>query len=405
MKDLFKVISLETAQHLVESLFKPKFAEVPLLDALGKILAEDLIAPEDLPHFRRSTVDGYAIYAEDTFGCSESLPAMLRLTGEVRMGEHTAQKLKKGETAYVATGAMLPDGADAVIMLEYCEQIGEEILCYRPVAPGENLLVVGEDAKEGSYILNKGCEIRAQEIAYLAALGFQKINVFLPPVMGIISTGDELVEIHKKPLPGQIRDANSYLLAAKAKQIGAAVRIYPLVEDNFETLLNTVKKATEETDIVLLSGGSSVGAKDETARVLSSLGQPGILAHGLAIKPGKPTLIAALGDIPLFGLPGHPVSAGVVFDILIRPALTKILRLRDRAAIQWAVISRNLASFSGRTDIIRVKLKKENETYIAEPVLGKSGLLSTLVQADGYILIPDYKEGLHANEMVEVILY
>ncbi len=380
----------------------------PLLECLGRRLARPIQSQENVPGFARSTVDGFAVRAKDTFGATEASPAYLRIVGEVRMGVAPDCKVGPGEAVRVATGAMLPEGADAVVMIEHTEPLGkEEIEVIRPVGPGENVIFPDEDISSGEEIFPANHLLRPQDLGFLAALGELELEVWAALSVGIISTGDEVVPPGEKPRPGQIRDVNSYALAAKVVECGGRPVLYGLVKDDPEMLCQVLKQALEETDVVVVSGGSSVGTRDLTTEVLSGLGKPGLLFHGLAVRPGKPTLGAVVGKTPVFGLPGHPAAALISFDLLVAPLLKfgSYRRIKPAALPVPALLSRSLASAPGREDFIRVKLRSEKGKLWADPLLGKSGLLSPMVRGDGIFRIPLEKEGVAAGSEVEVYLF
>lgn len=406
MEDFFNVKTVE-ATHAYRDRFAVKSAEICRLDQCrGRILAEDIRAEENLPDFARATMDGYAIRAAASFGASEGSPAYLTIKGHIGMGEQPDFSLNPGEVARIATGGMLPRGADAVVMIEQTESLDETAIeLYKSVAPGQHVIGVGEDAEKGEVILAAGTRIRPQEIGLLAAFGQTRVPVYQQPTVAIISTGDELVPLEQRPAIGQIRDINSYSLAGLVAQTGAIPQTYGIVRDDFNALLETCQTALESADMVLISGGSSVGARDYTIQVIAQLPRAEILAHGIAISPGKPTILGRVGEKAFWGLPGHVASAMVVFEIVVRPFLEHISGQpqRERVTVP-ARLARNLASAQGRTDFVRVRLRKENGQYWAEPVLGKSGLITTMVKADGLVAIDLNTEGLDAETPVEVIL-
>lgn len=411
MSELFQVITLEQAYRLMaQHLPQPQLTveQVPLTAALGRRLANDVIAEDDLPGFSRSTVDGFAVRAGDTFGASEGLPAYLDLAGEVLMGQAADRPVQPGQAIKISTGGMLPPGADAVVMVEYTEPLDHRTIgVTRSVAPGENVIRRGEDVQAGELIFTRGHRLKAQDLGLLAALGRSTVEVLAPVPVGIISTGDEVVTPETQPGPGQVRDMNSYTLFGLVQMAGGRPKLYGIVPDDFTQLREKLAQALEENQIVLLSGGSSVGTRDVTVQVINALGSPGVLYHGLAIRPGKPTIGAVLNQKPVFGLPGHPVSAMVVFDLVVRPLIDGRMinpALQEGIPVP-ARITRSLASAAGREDFIRVQLRRELREYLAEPILGKSGLLTTMVRADGLVKIPLDKQGLVAGELVEVWLF
>ena len=394
----------------------PRFApvgveEVDLPAALDRVLAAALPAPENVPAFPRSSMDGYAVRAADTFGASVAAPQYLEIKGEVPMGAAPARPVGIGETLRVPTGAMLPPGADAVVMLEYTAEHPDGTLeVRRPVAPGENLLQPGEDVRLGEVLFLGGSRLRPQDLGLLAALGVTRLPVFRRPRVAVLSSGDEIVPITEKPAPGQVRDSNAHLAAAQVAEWGGIPTIAGIVPDDFEALKGALAAALKDADLILISGGSSVGARDLTLEAIKALPGAAVLAHGVAIRPGKPTILAAVGSppLPLLGLPGHPASAAVVMEVLGKPLLARLAGLTSLPP--WgeevtAHLSRNLAGASGREDYVRVRLRPEGETLWADPVLGPSGLLSPLVKSDGLVMIPLGVEGLLRGEAVAVRLF
>lgn len=350
-------------------------------------------------------MDGFAVCASSTFGASESAPALLSVIGAVTMGERPELHVKPGQAARILTGGMLPDGADAVVMVEHTETIDDTTIeVTRPVAPQQNVIEPTDDARQGDTLLERGTRLRPQELGLLAALGHPEVDVFLRPVVAIISTGDEVVDIQDSPGPGQIRDVNTTTLCAMVELAGGTARALGIVRDDFDTLLSTCRAALSEVDVVLLSGGSSVGARDLTLAVLEALPKSRIVFHGVAIKPGKPTILADVGGKAFWGLPGHVASAMVVFRMLVRSQLHHIAGCKPTAELRLpARLSRNVASVHGRRDYVRVRLEDRDGQLWALPVLGKSGLLRTMVEADGLVEIDRDTEGLEQGAQVLVI--
>ena len=410
MRSFFKV---KTAEDIFESLrdIKSLKAEsVTITVALSRILARDVISSEDLPGFQRSTMDGYALAAKDSFGASENLPTALNIVGEVRMGEIPRFGLHRGECARISTGGMLPKGADAVVMVEYSQMVEDGIVeISRPVSPLENVILPDDDVKRRQVVLHKGTLLRPQDLGILAGLGISVVDVFSKPRAAIISTGEEIVDISQKPRVGQMRDINSYTLGGLCIKSGVEPLYLGIVRDRFEDLKLFIEKGISQADVVLLSGGSSVGVKDFTLDAFLSLDGVKILAHGVSISPGKPTIIARKGNKTLWGLPGHPVSAMVIFDVFLRYLFGRLSGLSNLTeynghAIE-AELDRNIESATGREDYIRVKLTHMEGKWLATPILGKSGLISTMVEADGIIKIGMNNEGLYKGEMVKVRLF
>jgi len=411
--ELFKAITVEEARSTLARYLPAKKpgTKVSLLDSLGRVLAVEVRADGDVPGFDRSTVDGYAVRAKDTYGASESLPAYADIGGEVLMGRAPRGRVGAGQAWRIATGGMLPPGADAVVMVEYTEELDKEsILITRPVAPGENVIRRGEDIAAGEIALPAGHLIRPQDLGMLSSIGVTQVDVIRPYRVGIVSTGDELVAPSEFPAPGQVRDINSYTLSGAVCACGGEPRFYGIVRDNFKELKSVLERVISENDMVLLSGGSSVGTRDVALEVIDSMGKPGVLFHGISIKPGKPTIGAIVEDRSVFGLPGHPASALVVFDLLVAPLIRSggyhvcEIDAFTEYPLQ-AEIVRNLRSAAGREDFIRVRLFLRDGRLFADPILGKSGLISTMVKADGLAYIPAGKEGVEAGEIVRVKPY
>jgi molybdopterin molybdotransferase len=410
--EFFRLQTREEVLALYDRFSPVGTEEVELSAAVGRVLAADLPAPEDVPSFRRASMDGYAVRAQDTFGASVGAPQYLDLKGEVPMGLAPTLGVGPGETLRVPTGAMLPDGADAVVMLEYTAEHPDGTLeVRRAVAPGENVLAPGEDVARGEVLFPGGRRLRPQEIGLLAALGVSRVKAYQKPRVAVLSSGDEIVPLDEKPRPGQVRDSNAYLAAAQAAEWGGLPLLHGIIPDDFTALRKTLAAAQDAADLILVSGGSSVGARDLTLTAIQDLPGAEVLVHGVAIRPGKPTILAALGPAPpkpLLGLPGHPASAAVVMEVLGRPLLSRLAGVTDPSP--WgrtvtALLSRNLAGATGREDYVRVRLRREGDTLWADPVLGPSGLLSPLVKSDGLVMIPLGVEGRFKGEGVRVRLF
>ncbi|OQW99258.1 MAG: molybdopterin molybdenumtransferase MoeA [Desulfobacteraceae bacterium A6] len=406
MKDFFKVKDLEKVLEYA-SLFPVVETELVLLEKTpGRILAEEIVADIDLPGFSRSTMDGYAVRASSTFGASEENPAYLNVVGSIAMGESPSFSVEQGETARISTGGMLPKGADSVVMIEHTEILDENTIeAYKSTAPGQNVIEKGEDFAEGNIILRAGQKIRPQETGLLAAFGKEKVKVFKKPVIGIISTGDEVVPVSETPRPGQIRDINTYSLSGQVIEAGGIPLTFGIVQDDYKNLLACCMEALSESDMVLISGGSSVGTRDYTIEILSDLPDSEIIVHGISISPGKPTILSRSGKKPLWGLPGHVVSAMIVFAAVVKPFIEKISGFSSEQKNRFTLsarLSRNVSSAQGRTDYIRVRLTEKEGVLWAEPILGKSGLINTMIKADGLIEIGKNVEGLEKGAEVRV---
>ena len=403
---MLQVKTPEEVLRLIHDKFRPvsELAEsVPLTAAAGRTLSEDIIAEEYVPDFNRSTVDGYAVRAADTFGCSDAIPAILSLQGEIRMGEDAGFALLRENCAYVPTGGALPEGADCAVMLEYTEDYGDGTIgILKPGAPGMNVIFRGDDVYPGKIVLQAGRVLSAQDIGALAAIGRTVVPVQRKLKIGVISTGDELVPPGQKPLPGQVRDVNTALLSALLTEQGAEVHSYGIIVDDEDLLRETVTRAVQECDAVLLSGGSSVGVKDASCRIIESLGE--LLLHGIALKPGKPTIMGRAGNKPLVGLPGHPVAAFVVARLFMVPLLD---RLAGRERPLWSVtaeLSESVGANHGRAQVNPCRLLRQDGRVLALPIRSKSGLITQLAGADGFFCIERDCEGLPKSAPVQVYL-
>jgi molybdopterin molybdotransferase len=373
-------------------------------EGLGRVLAEDIYASCDIPSFRRSTVDGYAVRAADTAGAGEAVPAFLKQTGSVSMGKQADFSINGGECAYVPTGGMLPAGADAVVMAEYAEAAGEDIAVYEASAPGMGMVEIGEDLHNGELLLCRGALIRPQEAGALAAAGLCKFQAFIPLSLSIISTGEELVPPDHFPRVGEVRDINTTALKTLAIKYGYDVLSACVLPDDEARLEAAIKEAVS-SDVVIISGGSSQGNKDITADVVNKVARPGVFTHGLAVKPGKPTILGwdEESKTLLAGLPGHPVSAMMIFEIIFGSLIDTLFNKTPPFPIP-ARVTCNVPGSPGKTLLQPVILHADEGGYIAAPVFGKAGMITTLTRADGYIIIDLNKEGLRKNEQVMVHL-
>jgi molybdopterin molybdotransferase len=378
---------------------------VSLDDALGRVPAESLSATHALPGFARATVDGFAVRAADTYGASEGLPGYLDLTGEVPMGRAPETEVRPGAAVAIATGAPLPPGADAVLKVEHTQAATPELLeVLRPVTPGEGMVRADEDVAPGAELVRTGRPLRAQDVGMLAAAGIVEVPVRARPRVTIVSTGDELVPAAARALPvGQVRDSSAPALAALVREAGGEPTLAGIVPDDRDALVTRLREGLRGCDVLVVSAGSSVGARDETAAAIASLGEPGIWCHGLALRPGKPTLLADCDGVPVIGLPGNPRSALVVFRLVGIPIVRTVGGCTDPPPepSTRARLARDLPSAAGRLDIVQVRLAGED----AEPLFGSSSLLSILTAADGYVVVPEAATGLAAGTEVEVMLY
>ena len=376
---------------------------VALNAAVGRILAEDIAATEYVPDFDRSTVDGFAVRAKDTFGCSDAIPAILPMQAEVFMGQGADFDLNPEECVAVPTGGAVPRGADSVVMVEYTEDYGDGTIgISKSAAPGQNMIFRGDDVFPGKVVLEQGRVLSSQDIGALAAIGRVQVPVAKNLKIGVISTGDELVPPEQTPGPGQVRDVNSPMLEAMLTAFGAEVINYGIVIDDEALLSEKVHKAVAECDAVLLSGGSSVGVKDAACRIIESMGE--LLMHGIAIKPGKPTILGKAGSKPLVGLPGHPVAAYFITKIFILPLLCRLTGRKQESYTTTARVTESISANHGRAQVHCCRLESRDGELWASPIRGKSGLITTLAGADGYFIIDRDCEGLPQGAQVQVFV-
>lgn len=400
--------ALETLMHHIPPIDHERGEQILTENALGRIVAQPIITKEPLPSFPRTTVDGYAVRAADTFGASESLPVYLEVLGEILMGKSSEMVLGQGQCALIHTGGMLPEGSDAVVMIENTQWVGtSEVEILRSVAIGENVLTPGEDVSVGQVVIEPGVKLRPSEIGGLMALGQTMIKVFPKPKVGIISSGDELTPPDLEILPGKVRDINSYSLSALVEETGGIPYRYSIVPDQFNLLQSSTEKALIENDLLIVTAGSSASTRDLTSSVISQLGRPGVLVHGVNVRPGKPTILAVCNGKPVIGLPGNPVSALVIASLFVKPVIEKLMGHENPPFVSTikASLAINLSSQSGREDWIAVKLVQKDGGYQAIPLYGKSNLIFTLVRADGLIRIHPDANGIGSGEFVDVYLF
>jgi molybdopterin molybdotransferase len=402
MSRFLQVVAVADAvRSAVQTAPAPVPETVPVEQSAGRVLVAPVTADTDIPGFDRSVVDGYAVRSADTIGAGDAVPALLQSAGRVAMGTGDRKLLlRAGGCAYIPTGGILPEGADAVVMVEYAEEAGDTVLIKKPVSHGENVLLRDEDYKKGEIVIRPGRRLNPQDAGVLAACGCAAVPVAKKPVVGIISTGNELVPVTGVPAPGQVRDANASMLAAWLSEYGCIPRLYGIVKDERVAFEGVINRALPACDVVLLSGGSSKDDRDMTAGVIAGMGE--VLIHGIAIAPGKPTIIGRIAGKPVFGLPGHPASAFVVLIAIVRPLLDAMLGLeKPLVRTVRASLAENIPSQRGREEYVRVRV----ENGRAVPVFGKSGLLNTLVKSDGLVCIPARYEGLEKGSEVDVILW
>ena len=403
LKGFQKLATIEEAKTLFLNSLKighTKTVAVPVQDALNRVLAEDLIAEEDLPRFDRSAVDGYAVKAEDTFGASQFKPKTLRLT--------SASEVKRGEAKQVWTGTPIPKGADAVLMLENVKLVGEgEIEVWTSVTPGENISRRGEDVAKDTIAIKAGTRLKPHHLGLIAALGKSKINVFEKPKVAILATGNELVEVGEKLREDQIYEVNRLMLSSLCREIGAEPVDLGIAKDNVEEISEKLKHGLEKADIILTTGGTSVGASDLVPTAINGIGEPGVLVHGVAMRPAMPTALAILGGKPIIVLSGNPVAAFFGFEVFARPLILKMLGIENELRpVVAAKLTRRTSTALGRKTFVRVHVFQKNGEFYAEPISARgSGIISTLTRANGYVIVPENREGLEEGETVQVHLF
>lgn len=396
---LYNVHTLKETEKIIQDNFQNfKTMEIAIDDARGMILAEDILSTVNVPDFRRSTVDGYAVIASDTNGATDTMPLLLELIGESQMGLAAKGDIKPGQTMYVPTGGMVPKAATAMVMIEYTEQFSEEVIAVmQQVQPGQSIVGIGDDVTDGAIVLKRGTRLSARHLGALAAIGCLTVTVYKQLKISVISTGDELVTTHQTLQAGQIYDINTHTLKQHAMTLGMEVIATYVLKDDKGLIEKTMRDCIQDSDLVLISGGSSVGYKDYTADLIEDLGQ--LLVHGLAIKPGKPSIVGRVDEKMVLGLPGHPVSALIVFDQLIRMYLSTMGDFKPVTVN--CLLQRNLHAAPGKTTFVMVAVDQKQ----ARPILGKSGLITTMSSADGYIKMTEDCEGLAQGSMVQVHLF
>lgn len=407
----FKVLPPEEARRLLLAVTPVGVETIHSVRARGRVLAEDLHSAVDLPHFHRAAMDGYAVKAKETFGASQSLPAYLKLAGVVEMGKEAAEPLAGGTTMRISTGGMMPPEADAVVMVEYTDETdGGLVEIHRAVSPWQNVIQIGDDIKKGELVFARGRRLRAHDLGALTGVGISSIPVYKQPRVALISTGDEIVDADTEPRPGQVRNINQHSLAGLIEECGGELKDWGVIRDDRAALQQAIGAALEWGDLVLLSGGSSMGAKDIALETILSFPDSEFIFHGISIAPGKPTIFARACGKPILGLPGYPVSALVIFDLFAAPLIRRLggesvdLLQRFSRAVR-AKLKTNVASQVGREDYVRVTLERQSENLLATPLPSKSGAIFTLVKADGMVRIDMNQDGLEQGEEVEVILF
>jgi molybdopterin molybdotransferase len=407
----FKVLAPEEALRLLLQVSPVGTERILTVRARGRVLAEDLYSAVDLPHFHRAAMDGYAVKAKDTFGASQSLPAYLKFAGIIEMGKEATRPLATGEAMRISTGGMIPPQSDGVVMVEYADEIeGGLVEIHRGVSPWQNVIQIGDDIKKGELVFRGGRRLKAHDLGALTGVGISSVPVYQRPRIALISTGDEIVDAETEPLPGQVRNINQHSLAGLIEECGGELKDWGVIRDNKDQLTEALERALSWADVVLLSGGSSVGAKDISLDAILSFPGSEIVFHGISVAPGKPTIFARACGKPIMGLPGYPVSALVIFDLFARPLIRRlggeeISDLSRFSKTARATLTTNIASQIGREDYVRVTLTREGQRLVATPLPNKSGAIFTLVKADGMVRIDLNQDGIEQGEEVEVILF
>ena len=407
----FKVVTPQEALRALLQVSSVGTERIPTVRARARVLAEDLYSSVDLPHFHRAAMDGYAVKAKDTFGASQSLPAYLKLAGVVEMGKEATQLLGAGEAIRISTGGMMPPESDAVVMVEYTDETDAGLVeIHRSVSPWQNVIQIGDDIKKSELVFQRGRRLRAHDLGALTGVGISSVLVYMRPRIALISTGDEIVDADTDPMPGQVRNINQHSLAGLIEGCGGELRDWGVIRDDKHQLIQAIGEALQWSDLVLLSGGSSMGAKDIALEAILSFPDSEFIFHGISVSPGKPTIFAKACGKPIMGLPGYPVSALVIFDLFAAPVLRKIggeevTGINQFAKTLRATLRTNIASQVGREDYVRVTLERDSERWLATPLPSKSGAIFTLVKADGMVRIDLNQDGLEQGEEVEVILF
>ena len=410
-KAFFRVVTPQEAREILLKLPPVETEKIETVRARGRVLSEELYSQVDLPHFNRAAMDGYAVLARDTFGASASQPGYLKLVGTIEMGKEAARPLKKGEATRISTGGMIPPGSDGVVMVEYCEEVGAgTVEIHRGISPWQNVIQVGDDIQKGAPVFPRGRRLRAHDLGALTGIGLSTLPVYKKPRVALISTGDEIVEAEREPLPGQVRNINQHSLAGLIDECGGDLKDFGVIRDDRAALSGALDQALRWADLVLLSGGSSMGAKDIALDVILSFPEAEMIFHGISVSPGKPTIYARAGGKPVLGLPGYPVSALVIFELFAAPLIRTLGGEDAAAACEFkkttrAILKTNVASQTGREDYVRVCLERVDGKLYAQPLPSKSGAIFTLVKADGMIRIDLNQEGIEQGEEVEVILF
>lgn len=405
---LFDVVSTKDALNIMKENFQVNLQEeeVSLVDSINRYTSMDINSKINVPHFRKSLVDGYAVLAKDVFLASESNPVPLTIIGESYMGEICDKVLNTEEVVYVPTGGMVPENSEGVVMIEYTEKLGDNtVLIEKGISLNEHIVEIGEDIEENERIYEKGHFINERDIGVLAGANVKRVPVYKKIVVGIISTGDEILNPEEDIIDAKIKDINSYMLYGQLSKISCEPRIYPPAKDNLEEIIKLMDKAINECDIVLISGGSSVGKKDETIRAIESFENSKVLIEGIAIKPGKPTIIAGINDKLVVGLPGHPLSCGFVVEAIVKPFILSLFNHKKDNKFILCEFAYNYHKSKGREEYLAVDIKEENGELKCIPIFMKSSVIKHFAYCDGYVKIDRELEGIHKGEIVKVNLF
>jgi molybdopterin molybdotransferase len=401
LKGFQKLATIEEAKkRLFDNLkIERKTVAVLLQEALGRVLAENIVAEEDLPRFDRSAVDGYAVKAEDTFGTSPFKPKTLKLA--------VSKEVKNGEALQVWTGNPLPRGADAVLMLEHVKRVNNEIEVWTAVTPGENVSRRGEDVAKGEVAVKAGTRLKPHHLGLIAALGKSQVHVVEKPKVAVLATGNELVEVGQKPREDQIFETNRLIISSLCREVGAEPIDLGIAKDEAEEISEKIRLGLEKADIVITTGGTSVGASDLVPTAINGVGKPGVIVHGVAMRPAMPTALAIVENKPIIVLSGNPVAAMFGFEVFVRPLILKMLGAEHESRpVVKAKLTRRTSTALGRKTFVRVRVFRQNDEFYAEPISARgSGVISTMTKANGYVIVPENREGLEEGETVLVHLF
>nr|MDO8079731.1 molybdopterin-binding protein [Candidatus Freyarchaeota archaeon] len=396
----------EVLRELSKISIKRRVENVSINVAFGRVLAEDFFSPINVPHFKRASKDGYAVKASDTFGAEEDDPKTLKVLGELRAGEKSDLVTDKGGCVKIATGALMPEGADAVVMVEFTEEEENHVRIYRPVSPDENVMKIGGDIKEKQKVLSKGTILSIQDLGVLSATGVREVKVYSKPLVTVASTGDEIINPGADLEPGKIYDINSVTIIQAVRQSGGEPIYMGVIPDDEDELIKAIKYSLEKADIAIFSGGTSKGPGDTVPTALREVSKPDFLIHGVSIKPGKPTAIASYNGKPVFMLPGYPTSALVVYYTIVDPQIRRWAGLPPASRPQVkAIAGMRIYSERGRFNFQPVRLEHEKGEIRAYPVPTGSEAITTLASSQGYVEIKPEIQFIEAGEDIMVYLW